>query len=454
MGTPCYVEDGLKDIDRYTYWIMPIFPVTQAIWYRLSHYSLASLRALSILCGMLGLLAWTIFFRRLTEDNFGALLFMALMACDYINLSDVAVGRPDAMAFAFQAGAFAAYLHWRERNLRLAVLFSQSLVVASGLTHPNGGMLSFLGVLWLVLYFDRRRIRLAHVAIAAIPYTVGALAWGAYILQDPSAFAAQYGYQLSSRNQILTAPWMAVRDELVMRYMTCMGLRSHSPGSQGPQYLKSVTFAAYAVSIAGLLAIPNLRRKRASRFLLALIAIYFVFYTFLEGTKAAYYFIYLIYPFTAATVVFARWCWENAVRTRPLVALGLVAMFAIPVGGLLHRIRRDQYHREYLPAVNFLRAHAQPGDLIIGSHELGFTIGFQDRFVDDHLLGLETGKRADYILVEEIYQLRFETVQLRNPAQFAELQKRLAQYRVIYDQNNYQVLELRPEFKRALAGTL
>ena len=208
------------------------------------------------------------------------------------------------------------------------------------------------------------------------------------------------------------------------------------------------------MSIAGLLAIPNLRRKRASRFLLALIAIYFVFYTFLEGTKAAYYFIYLIYPFTAATVVFARWCWENAVRTRPLVALGLVAMFAIPVGGLLHRIRRDQYHREYLPAVNFLRAHAQPGDLIIGSHELGFTIGFQDRFVDDHLLGLETGKRADYILVEEIYQLRFETVQLRNPAQFAELQKRLAQYRVIYDQNNYQVLELRPEFKRALAGTL
>src|SRR5580658_7488452 len=65
MGTPCYVEAGLKDIDRYTYWIMPIYPVAQAIWYRLFSFSLARMRALSILCGLLGLLAWTLFFRRL-----------------------------------------------------------------------------------------------------------------------------------------------------------------------------------------------------------------------------------------------------------------------------------------------------------------------------------------------------------------------------------------------------
>ena len=267
MGTPCYVEAGLKDIDRYTYWIMPIYPVAQAVWYRLFSFSLASMRALSIFCGLLGLLAWTLFFRRLTGDDVGALLFMALMACDYINQSDIGVGRPDAMAFAFQAGAFAAYLHWRERNLRLAILLSQTLVVASGLTHPNGGMLSFLGALWLVLYFDRRRIRPAHVAIAAIPYVAGAIGWGAYIAQDPSAFVAQYGYQIATRSQILTAPWLAVRDELVRRYLTNMGLGGHSPGSYGPHYLKAVIFVAYAVSVAGLLAVPSLRQNRASRVL-------------------------------------------------------------------------------------------------------------------------------------------------------------------------------------------
>jgi len=452
MGTPCFVEAGLKDIDRYTYWIMPIYPVAQAIWYRLFSFSLESMRALSILCGMLGLLAWTLVFRRLTGDSFGALLFMALMACDYINQSDVGTGRPDAMAFAFQAGAFAVYLHWRERNLRLAILFSQTLVVASGLTHPNGGMLSFLGALWLVFYFDRRRIRLAHVAIAAIPYAVGALAWGAYIAQDPQAFVAQYGYQIATRSEILTAPWMAVRDELVKRYLTNMGLGGHSPGSYGPHFLKSFNFLAYAAGIAGLLAIPAVRRNRASRVLLGLIGIYFLFYTFLEGTKAAYYFIYLVYPYTAALVVFVRWCWQNSVRTRPLVALGLAGMFVIQVGGVAYRIRRDPYHREYLPAVDFLRATAKPGDLIMGSQELGFTIGFRDNFVDDHLLGLETGQRADFIFVEEIYQGRFDTVHLKNPAEFARLQKRLSQYRVIYDEKNYQVLALRPEFKVTASG--
>jgi hypothetical protein len=172
-----------------------------------------------------------------------------------------------------------------------------------------------------------------------------------------------------------------------------------------------------------------------------------LFYTFLEGTKAAYYFIYLVYPFTAALVVFVRWCWQNWVRTRPLLALSLAGIFVIQAGGVLYRIRRDPYHREYLPAVDFLRAHAKPGDLIMGSHELGFTIGFRDNFVDDHLLGLETGKRADFILVEEIYQGRFDTVQLKNPARYAWLRQRLSEYRVIYNQKNYQVLELRPEFK-------
>ena len=125
MGTPGFAEAGLKDIDRYTYWIMPIYPVAQAIWYRLFSFSLAS-------------------------------------------------------------------------------LLSQTLVAASGLTHPNGGMLSFLGGLWRVLYFDRRRIRPAHVAIAAIPYAAGALGWGAYIAQDPGAFVSQYGYQIARRSQIPT----------------------------------------------------------------------------------------------------------------------------------------------------------------------------------------------------------------------------------------------------------
>src|ERR1017187_7209700 len=94
----------------------------------------------------------------------------------------------------------------------------------------------------------------------------------------------------------------------------------------------------------------------------------------------AYYLIFLVYPFTAAVVVFVRWCWRNSVRTRPLVVLSLAGMFVIQLGGVVYRIRRDPYHREYLPAADFLRARAQPVDLVMGSQELQFTHRLPGRF--------------------------------------------------------------------------
>src|ERR1017187_8666077 len=68
----------------------------------------------------------------------------------------------------------------------------------------------------------------------------------------------------------------------------------------------------------------------------------------------AYYLIFLVYPFTAAVVGFVRWCWRNSVRTCPLVVLSLAGMFVIQLGGVVYRIRRDPYHREYLPAADFV----------------------------------------------------------------------------------------------------
>src|ERR1022692_2292115 len=131
MGTPGFAVAGLKDIDRYTYWIMPIYPVAQAIWYRLFSFSLASLRALSIFCGLLGF-TWI-----------GGLA-ARFPPPDRGHLRRVAV-----------------HGHWREKNLRLAILLSQTLVAASGLTHPNGGMLSFLGHCCHSL--RRRRARLGRL---------------------------------------------------------------------------------------------------------------------------------------------------------------------------------------------------------------------------------------------------------------------------------------------------
>src|ERR1039457_5758940 len=147
----------------------------------------------------------------------------------------------------------------------------------------------------------------------------------------------------------------------------------------------------------------------------------------------AYYLIFLVYPFTAAVVVFVRWCWRNSVHTRPLVVLSLAGMFVIQLGDVVYHIRRDPYQSGVSPGGRFL-ARPRPAGRFDHGHHGQSRVGIYHRL-------------PEQFFVEEIYQGRFDTVLLKNPAQFARLQERLAQYRVIYNEKNYRVLALRPEFK-------
>ncbi|MBA2736159.1 MAG: hypothetical protein H0U50_05130 [Pyrinomonadaceae bacterium] len=61
----------------------------------------------------------------------------------------------DMMSASLGFIGIAAFLLLRERNLTLAVLLSQTFVVLSGLTHPNG-IIAFFGLLFLTFYFDFR----------------------------------------------------------------------------------------------------------------------------------------------------------------------------------------------------------------------------------------------------------------------------------------------------------
>ncbi len=53
MGTSVLEGTGLsiEGIDRYTYWVMPLYLVTQAGWYKITGFSLLSMRAYSAAWG-------------------------------------------------------------------------------------------------------------------------------------------------------------------------------------------------------------------------------------------------------------------------------------------------------------------------------------------------------------------------------------------------------------------
>jgi hypothetical protein len=431
---------GMLRVDRICYWQAPMYLVVQAVWYHVFRFNLWSMRWLSAAAGFAGLICWTLFFQRLTGQRGASGLLFLLISCDYIVDAAGSFGRPEALSFVFQAAAYAAYMGLRERQLGWAILASQALVVASGLAHPNGGILSFFGMLFLTLFFDRKRLTWSCAGAGAAPYLVGGLAWGLFILKDPVAFLSQYGAQSNGRFEGLLTPFTSIRREISERYVHIMGLGAHSAGSSGPIFLKSLIFIAYALGLAGVLAVPVLRKTKAVRALLCLMAIYLFFYTFLESYKATYYMIYLIYVYTALLATWLAWCWNKGKLPKPVIALGVIGLMGVQAGGTVLNARANAYKNRFEPAVAYLRQHASPDSLIVGSHELGFALGFGGRFLDDYRLGLASGKRPDYIVVEEIYESRFETLQEQRPAEYVKLLELLKQYHEVYNQNSYRIL--------------
>lgn len=431
---------GMLRVDQVCYWQPPLYLVVQALWYHVFPFSLWSMRWLSAAAGFAGLICWTLFFYRLTGQRIATVLLFLLISCDYMVNAAGGFGRPDALSFAFQAAAYAAYISLREKQLGWAILASQTFVAASGLAHPNGGILSFLGMLFLTLYFDRDRLNWRLTAAGAAPYLVGGLAWGMFILRDPAAFFSQYGYQAGGRFDGLLSPFTAIRREIAERYVHLMGFGAHSAGSSGPIFLKSLIFVAYAVGLAGVLMVPALRRTKAIRALLGLLGIYLFFYTFLESWKPTYYMIYLIYVYTALLAVWLAWCWNKTKLPKPVIALGLIGLMGVQAGGTILNGRADAYKNRFEPAVAYLRQHGGPDSLVVGSHELGFALGFGSHFLDDYRLGLASGRRPDYIVVEEIYEIRFETLREQRPAEYVELVRLLNQYHEVYNRNSYRIL--------------
>jgi hypothetical protein len=259
-------------------------------------------------------------------------------------------------------------------------------------------------------------------------------------LRDPAAFFSQYGAQSQGRFDGLLAPFASIRKETVERYVHLMGLGAHSAGSSGPIFLKSLIFVGYAVGLAGVLAVPTLRKTKAVRALLGLMGIYLLFYTFLESYKATYYIIYLIYVYTALLAILLAWCWNQSKSPKPVIALGVIGLMGVQAGGTILNGRADAYKNRFEPAVAYLRQHAAPDSLIVGSHELGFALGFDSHFLDDYRLGLASGKRPDYIVVEEIYESRFETLREQRPGEYVALLRLLSQYHEVYNRNSYRIL--------------
>lgn len=434
-------KSPLTRIEERTYWVMPLFLLNAAAFFKAFGFGLFTMRMVSIFWGLMFIFAVYLIALKLSKNKNIALLAAALPACDYMVLDTASQARPDMMCAALGFSAIAAFLVWREKQFSLAVLLSQTLVVLAGLTHPNG-ILAFFAVAFLTLYFDFRQIKLKHFAIALIPYLIGGAAFGLYVLQDLQAFKDQFidNAMMGGRMSGFSAPFSAVLREFTERYPHAYGLRANSGGHSGPIFLKSLILIGYAIGFFGVLFVKELRRNRNYRVLLVLTAIYFLWMALMDGQKQTYYIIQLVPFYLIMLAIFINWLWRAGFLPRAVVALGLSGLLLLGIGGISLRIKQNTYGNFYQPMIDFLKRNSSENDLIMGGAELGFGLGFPKNHIADGRFGFYTGKRPEFIVYDSAVENSWQDSKIYFP-EFYEYFPRLLseEYRTAYQNDAFKV---------------
>ena len=425
-----YIFDPyVEGIDRYTYWVMPGYLLFQAAWYKVVGLSLFSMRAISIFWGGVALLSWYVVVRWLTGDRCIALLATFLLGTEQHFAFSAATGRMDMMCAALGLLALALYLRLRQ-NFTLALFIASCVSAVNLFTHPNA-IFGMFALAVIVLYFDRDRLTMGGLLLALCPFLVLGSLWGLYGARAPHILIAQFQAQarVPHRLELPWNPWKSFWQEMDLRYGSAYGLNHGFPVS-----LDRIVVALYVVAIIMALAVPQLRRQIGTRILLILTAISFTLLMCFQ--KNWYYLIFIIPYYAAVLAIVCSWVWRRYLAWR-VVVVSLLGMFtAVQLGVVGFRIVHNDYRGRFLEATNFLQRHAQPGDLIMGSGELAFELGFDGQVLDDSRLGFLSGKKPEFIVIEAHYRdFWFPTLAVYEPAAHRYIMDLFYnKYEVVYDQ--------------------
>jgi hypothetical protein len=426
----------MVNLHSHVYYSMPLSNLGLAAWYKIVGFGVFRTRVYSILWGLMAMGSWTFLVWTCAGSWGPALLTALLISTDRAFIDAATSGRPDMMSAALGAAALAAYLVLRERSLKTAIFASQVFIALAVFTHPIGGVAGF-GVLVLALWFDSRRLRWQHLLLATLPYIVGVGLWGLYISQDPEAFRTQFGMNAAGRDQGLHSPITQMVREIRVRFLERMYLPPYATGARRASVLIPIL---YAFSVVALVL-----RRNGPRLLGILALVYCVVFGILETTKSPFYLVHIT-PVLAACLALCGWLEWSAGGVRRWAAAGVVALLVgIQSAWIAYSCWQNPYRNVYLPAMAFLDREAGPSSLIIGNSELGFHFGFYNNLVDDSTLGYYSGKRADFIVVDDNgYRQAFQGYPSKDSGLDHYIQKTLTEdYRPAYQNSIYTVYRRR-----------
>ena len=136
-----------------------------------------------------------------------------------------------------------------------------------------------------------------------------------------------------------------------------------------------------------------------------------------------FYLIHFVLWMIAVTAIAIVWCWDHRPHSRRLLFAAVVIVLAVQLGTTGRRLSQQAYQTEYLPITAYLRTHAQSKDIIMGSSELAFQLGYVDNLVDDQRLGFRSGKRPNFIVIDKNrYEEWIPQYESREPATYQYIQ--------------------------------
>ena len=138
--------------------------------------------------------------------------------------------------------------------------------------------------------------------------------------------------------------------------------------------------------------------------------------------------------------IWISWCWDQrqyrALRSPPCCSSGWST--ASTTG---RRIQQNAYRNTYLATTEFLKQHASRSQLVMGSAELAFQLGFDGNVVDDYRLGYRSHKKPDFIVIDKNrYEEWIPQLEKRDPAAYQYITSMMQRdFRLVLDRGNHKV---------------
>lgn len=436
--TGSWLKGELKGIHEFTYWVMPLYLVAQAGWYRLFGFGLLQMRLLSTFWGVVALASLYFIVDCLTQNSFAASLAVCLTAFDFTFLWSATDGRMDMMCVGLGLAGLAAYLLIRNQNPLYSLFAANFLMAASVFTHPNG-VIWVLCLATLVLSFDRKRLRLVDIC-SVLPYAAFAAGWGIYIAKRPDYFIAQFtanaNLPTGSRGAGLLHPDIAFQREF-FRYLS----NFRDPNWSWPGWPPAIWIPVlYGVACVAAYLQHRKTRDKALGFALEFLVLCVFMMTFFDTLKAENY---LVLAMPLYAVVAAVWVSSNEHRRKTfLVGCSLVAiLLTLQIRTLVEKLRVDPFRDDYRPVVAFLKT--LPSAQVDGDAVLGFGLGY-DRLVDDARIGLRTGRKPELLVADRWYKWSWDSIFWHFDMQAYYYTRGLRErgYHPVFERGNYTVYQL------------